>query len=106
MYLDQSTVFTSFSFFEFKQLEECSHDHIHVKWDLNMNDCKEVLAFVGGSKILPAKHEASDKGGMDGYCQGSQRRMYKFATTSYFELKFSSIYYAFMHASVLVIAFY
>jgi hypothetical protein len=53
----RSTAFTSFSFFDFRQLEECRHEHIHVEWELNMNDCKEILAFVGGSKILPAKHD-------------------------------------------------
>jgi hypothetical protein len=56
MYLDEGKAFTTHHFVDFKQMAECRHEQIHVKWDLNMNDSSEVLAFTVGNRILPAKH--------------------------------------------------
>jgi hypothetical protein len=56
MYLDEEKAFGTHHFLDFKQIVECRHVQIHVKWDLNMNDSLEVLAFTIGSRIFPAKH--------------------------------------------------
>jgi hypothetical protein len=57
MYRNDSTSFTSHHFLDFKQLVGWRHEQIHLKWDLDMNDCQEVLAFTVGDKIIPAKHD-------------------------------------------------
>jgi hypothetical protein len=56
MYLDDGKAFGTHHFVDFKQMIECRHEQIHVKWDLDMNSSLEVLAFTVGSRILPAKH--------------------------------------------------
>jgi hypothetical protein len=56
MYRDGTTAFGTHQFAAFKQMVECRHEQIHVKWDVDMNVSGEVLAFTVGSKILPAKH--------------------------------------------------
>jgi hypothetical protein len=56
MYRDETTDFGTHQFSAFKQMVECRHEQIHVKWDVDMNVSGEVLAFTLGSKILPTKH--------------------------------------------------
>jgi hypothetical protein len=57
MYRNDSTSFTLHHFLDFKQLVGWRHEQIHLKWDLDMNDCQEMLAFTVGDKIIPAKHD-------------------------------------------------
>jgi hypothetical protein len=59
MYLDDGKAFGTHQFVDFKQMIECRHKQIHVKWDLDMNGSSEVLAFTVSSRILPAKHRES-----------------------------------------------
>jgi hypothetical protein len=55
MYLDEGKAFGTHHFLDFKQMAECRHKQLHVKWDLNMNDSVELLAFTISSRILPCK---------------------------------------------------
>jgi hypothetical protein len=56
MYIDDGKVFRTHQLVNFKQMTKCYHEKIHVKWDLDMNDSLEMLAFIVGSRILLAKH--------------------------------------------------
>jgi hypothetical protein len=57
MYRDDTKAFGTHQFVAFKQMVECRHEEIHVKWDVDMNESGEVLAFTVGGKILAAKHD-------------------------------------------------
>jgi hypothetical protein len=57
IYKDSEKAFKTHNFIDFKQLLEYRYEQIHVKWDLDMNDILEVLAFTAGGKILKAKHD-------------------------------------------------
>jgi hypothetical protein len=59
MYLDDGKVFGIHQYVDFKQMVECRHEQIHIKWDLDMNDSLEVLAFTVGSRILSMRHGES-----------------------------------------------
>jgi hypothetical protein len=57
MYLHKQSAFATHNFIEFRQMVECRHEQIHVKWDLDMNESVEVLTFTIGAKILQAKYD-------------------------------------------------
>jgi hypothetical protein len=59
IYVDDGKAFGTHHFVDFRQMVECRHEQIHVKWDLDMNHSLEVLAFTVGGRILPAKHDES-----------------------------------------------
>jgi len=61
-YLDIEHAFAIEEFWSFKQLLECSHEQIHMKWvpmpmDLNIDGQNSQLAFVSSMQIVFARHE-------------------------------------------------
>jgi len=52
LYNDGSSSFSNDEFWAFKGLLYYGHDHIHMKWVVDLNDSSEQLAFiVNGDKL-------------------------------------------------------
>ncbi len=59
LYQDPITSFTADEFWSFKNLQDLTHDVIHLRWVEDLNDGKEHLAFiVNGDKVF-AKHKCT-----------------------------------------------
>jgi hypothetical protein len=56
LYNDGNSSFSSDEFWAFKGLLDCSHDHIHMKWEVELNDFSEHLAFIVNGDTFWAMH--------------------------------------------------
>ena len=57
MYEDRSTSFATDEFWSFKNLLECSHEQIHLRWVTDLNDNSAVLAFMCNNEQVYAENE-------------------------------------------------
>jgi hypothetical protein len=62
LYNDGNSSFSSDEFWAFKSLVNFSHDYIHMKWVVDLNDNNEQLAyFVNGEKIWATHNDPLSK---------------------------------------------
>ena len=60
LYEDQATRFSTDEFWAYKNLLDCSHEHVHWKWITDLNDNTSQLAFVCSNEQIFAVHEGSN----------------------------------------------
>ncbi len=57
-YLEESSNFTTYTFWAFKSLLKCEHENIHMKWIPNLNSRVQNLAFeVNGQHMWAMHHD-------------------------------------------------
>ena len=56
LYFDKTTCYSSDEFLSFKNLLDCSHEVIHMKWVPDLNDHRHELSFVVNGQSLWACH--------------------------------------------------
>jgi len=59
MYEDYGTAFNCDEFWSFKNLLECSHEQIHIKWITDLNDDSAMLTFICHSENIHAEHKGA-----------------------------------------------
>lgn len=56
MYVDKATAFSTDEFWAFKNILDCSHSQIHLKWLSDLNDNSAQLVFVANGDKIWARH--------------------------------------------------
>jgi len=56
LYIDRSTAYSRDEFWAFKNILDCSHSQIHMKWVSDLNDESAKLVFVTNSEKIWATH--------------------------------------------------
>ena len=57
MYEDKATLFSTDEFWSFNNLLDASHEQIHIKWIIDLNDHFAVLCFVCHGEQIHAEHK-------------------------------------------------
>jgi len=59
LYVDKTTTYVVDEFWAFKNILECSHSQIHMRWLSDMNNNSIQLIFVANGEKIWVVHEGS-----------------------------------------------